>query len=209
MNRVIVVGVGIFLVAGIGLIVMQRGGDEGQEGAPTPKEPVAVATESGLPDATAVAESKPVAPLTSLKKDFEKEQRRSGNEGDDKEIEKRRAAISRIADLGYNDFEANRIRDAWEETEEKIASCREQIMKGENGSLEFGAMRACDRSHMDALRNALGDSEDYRAALVGADSASRVEIGTVDPGVTGSPGLTRRRSDHSVGRSGCLWECRH
>ena len=42
-------------------------------------------------------------------------------------------------------------------------------MKGENGSLEFGAMRACDRSHMNALYDALGDPEDYRAALVGAD----------------------------------------
>ena len=55
-------------------------------------------------------------------------------------------------------------------------------MKGENGSLQFGAMRACDRSHMNALYDALGDPDDYRAALVGADRMTRVEVGTVDPG---------------------------
>ena len=182
MNRVIAVGVGIFLVAGVGLIVMQRGGDEGQGSASTPKEPVAAATESDLSDATAVAESKPVAPLTSPEKDVEKAQRRSGDAEAGRNAERRREAIARIADLGYNDFDANRIRDAWEEAEEKALSCREEIMKGENGSLEFGAMRACDRSHMNALYDALGDPDDYRAALVGADRMTRVEVGTVDPG---------------------------
>ena len=182
MSRVIAGGAGIFLVAVVGLIVMQRGADEGQESAPNPKESVAATTESGLPDATAVAESKPVAPLTSPKKDIEKAQRRSGDAEAGGNAEHRREAIARIADLGYNDFEANRIRDAWEEAEEKALSCREEIMKGENGSLEFGAMRACDRSHMSALYDALGDPDDYRAALVGADRMTRVEIGVVGTG---------------------------
>jgi hypothetical protein len=178
MNRVMAVGAGVLLVAGVALIVMRQGANEGQQSESIPKDPVAATTESGLLDANAVDEPKPAAPLASPDRDAEEARRRSAKV----KSERRRRAIARIADLGYNDFDANRIRDVWEEVDENMTNCREQIAKEENGSLEFGAMRACDRSHMTALYNALGDPDDYRAALVGADRMTRVEIGVVDPG---------------------------
>jgi len=182
MNRVIAVGAGVLLVAGVALIVMQQGADEGQQRDSNSEKPASVTTQSGLIDATAVDEKKSAAPLAQPGSSVEEARQQSAKSKAAQKAERRRRAVAIIADLGYNDFDANRIRDAWEEAEEKMASCREQIMKKENGSLEFDAMRACDRSHMNALYNALGAPEDYQAALASAERMTRVEIGVVDPG---------------------------
>ena len=73
----------------------------------------------------------------------------------------RREARERVADLGYSSYDVDRISEAWEETEEAMESCRSEIKSQDGGELNFHAMKACDRSHMDSLYEDLDNPDDY------------------------------------------------
>lgn len=94
----------------------------------------------------------------------------------------RREGRERVADLGYSAYDVDRIAKAWEDAQDAMESCRSEIKKEEGGELDFRAMKACDRSHLDALYEDFGNPDDYRAALVAANRMIRVEVGIVDEG---------------------------
>ena len=182
MNRM--VAVGLVVVVGVVLFVALReeenaapgldGAFENQEDAsnqsaiPLPKGPPAPSDAQGLAEKKA--------------KDQSAKKRAAAERKAEEKERRRREAIERVAELGYNAFEANRIYEAWEDTEESMGSCRDEIRSKEGGNLNFHAMQACDRSHLDALYDDLGDSNDYRAALVAGDRLTQVKVGPVDRG---------------------------
>ena len=179
MNR-IVVSV-LVVILGIGIFMLIR--DTEEEGASRVSQ-----MEDSSAGVTPVEPSKTPAPAGSAKGLREKQAKLETKKSPYAERQAqekarlRREGRERVADLGYNSYDVDRIAGAWEETQEAMESCRSEIKKKEGGELNFHAMKACDRSHLDALYEDFGNPDDYRAALVAADRMIRVEVGIVDEG---------------------------
>ena len=182
MNRMFAVG--LVVIVGIVLFVALRdeekvvpaldGAVEKPEGASRPEAAQSLTSPAVPSGAKGLREKKAKNESAMKRAAAEREA-----EEDDR---RRREGIARVAELGYNALDAARIYEAWEDTEESMGSCRDEIKGQEGGDLSFNAMQACDRSHMDALYDDLGNPDDYRAALVAGDRITQVKVGIVDRG---------------------------
>lgn len=183
MNRM--VAIGLVVVVGIVLFVALR--DTEEDGSSGPGGAVEKKADSGSQNEAQSLESPPIPSGAQglrekkAKKESAKERAARNKKAEERE-RLRREALERVAELGYNSFEANRIYEAWEETDEAMGNCRDEIRGQEGGELNFHAMKACDRSHLDALYDDLANPDDYRAALVAANRIIRVEVGVVNQG---------------------------
>lgn len=142
-----------------------------------PVEPKEVASlEAVSPPPQKRTQAEPLVKTPSLDDLKRKEARRERLKK--KAKEKRDRSISRIASLGHNSYEAERIQKLWEAVEEKMRIERAQI-KEELGPLAFSEMRAADRAILNDFFEDVS-IEEYEAALYGAEKATTVRLGTVE-----------------------------